>query len=222
MKNELFSRIISSLVILPVSLFFLYKGSFFFIFFLLICFLISLYEWFRICKKKVFFIFGFIFLIISFLSTYFLRSSGDYFLFIFIISISTCISTDIGGYLFGKILKGPKLTKISPKKTFSGMFGGYLLSFFSFYVIKSNLNFTVDNTSSLDLIISKDLVFFYVMIFLISTVSQIGDIIISYFKRLANKKNTGNFIPGHGGILDRIDGMIFAFPFTYIIFYIIT
>ena len=56
---------------------------------------------------------------------------------------------------------------------------------------------------------------------LISTVSQIGDITISYFKRLSNIKDTGKIIPGHGGLLDRIDGMIFAFPFSYIMFSII-
>ena len=120
-----------------------------------------------------------------------------------------CISTDIGGYIFGNLFKGPKLTKVSPKKTYSGMIGGYLLSIIflyifynSPYVFAKSLEFTSD---------------IFIFILLVSTVSQLGDIIISYFKRLSKIKDTGKIIPGHGGLLDRVDGMIFAFPFSYII-----
>ena len=120
-----------------------------------------------------------------------------------------CVSTDLGGFIFGKIFKGPKLTKISPKKTYSGMIGSYLLSiiFTSFFLNNLYYNSPIDLTGD---------TFIYVM--LVSTVSQIGDIIISYFKRLSKIKNTGKIIPGHGGLLDRVDGMIFAFPFSYLIF----
>jgi phosphatidate cytidylyltransferase len=118
--------------------------------------------------------------------------------------IIICSSTDIGGYVFGKIFKGPKLTKISPKKTFAGMFGGYFLSLISLLVIVSFIDY--DTT-----------VVLFLLTILISTVSQLGDIIISYFKRLSKIKNTGKLIPGHGGLLDRIDGMIFAFPIYYLI-----
>ena len=115
-----------------------------------------------------------------------------------------CISTDIGGYLFGKIFKGPKLTKISPNKTYSGMIGGYFLSliFLSYF-------FNWDN--------NQVTIYWFIATILLSTISQIGDIIISYFKRLSKIKNTGKIIPGHGGLLDRIDGMIFAFPLFYFI-----
>ena len=119
----------------------------------------------------------------------------------------TCIFTDIGGYLFGKIFKGPKLTKISPKKTISGMIGSYILSVivtFAF-IFFANLNFSFEFILQI-----------FILVIIISTVSQLGDISISYFKRLSKVKDTGNIIPGHGGILDRIDGMIFAFPFSYI------
>jgi len=116
-----------------------------------------------------------------------------------------CICTDIGGYIFGKIFKGPKLTTISPNKTYAGMLGGYLLSLICTLVIT---NFTDYSTKTFQLIL--------ITIFL-STVSQAGDIIISYFKRLAKIKNTGNLIPGHGGLLDRIDGIIFAVPTLYLI-----
>ena len=115
--------------------------------------------------------------------------------FLFIISI--CISTDIGGYIFGKILKGKKLTKISPNKTYSGMFGSFLLSILiSFFLFKNIINF-------------KDILFYSI---LISSISQIGDLSISYLKRKSKIKDTGKLIPGHGGILDRLDGIIFAIP----------
>ena len=118
--------------------------------------------------------------------------------------ILICISTDIGGYVFGKIFKGPRLTKISPNKTYAGMFGGYFLSLISFWLANKFINLEIP-------------IYFFIIVIIISTISQIGDIFISYFKRLSKVKNTGNIIPGHGGLLDRIDGMIFAFPIFYII-----
>tara|TARA_A100001234_G_scaffold205283_1_gene200858 strand:+ start:479 stop:910 length:432 start_codon:yes stop_codon:yes gene_type:complete len=128
----------------------------------------------------------------------------------FIIILLICISTDIGGYFFGKIFKGPKLTKISPKKTFSGAIGGYLLSIIFFNLVL-NSNYFLNEPIK----ITFDI---FLFILLISTVSQLGDIIISYFKRLSKIKDTGKIIPGHGGLLDRIDGMIFAYPFAYLTF----
>ena len=116
-----------------------------------------------------------------------------------------CISTDIGGYLFGKTFKGPKLSKFSPNKTYAGMIGGYLLSILS-VIILNNFIF------SEDFLINQ-----FIFVILISSISQLGDIIISYFKRLSKIKDTGKIIPGHGGLLDRVDGMIFAFPFSYLI-----
>ena len=126
--------------------------------------------------------------------------------FLFVIII--CISTDIGGYLFGKFFKGPKLTKISPNKTYSGMIGSFFLSIVSinfFYYFSFFENFTSFTNKTM------------LIVFLISVISQIGDMTISFFKRLSKVKDTGKIIPGHGGLLDRIDGMIFAFPFSYLI-----
>ena len=123
--------------------------------------------------------------------------------------IIICISTDIGGYVFGKIFKGPKLIKISPNKTYAGMFGSYLLSILSLIVLSNYIYlFNIEKIN-----IDMKLILF---VLLVSTVSQIGDLIISYFKRLSKIKNTGKIIPGHGGLLDRIDGMIFALPFAYL------
>ena len=124
-------------------------------------------------------------------------------MFFFVILI--CVSTDVGGYCFGKFFKGPKLTKISPNKTYAGMIGGYFLSLSSLLIIINIMDYNH--------IITR----LFLITILISTVSQVGDIIISYFKRLSKIKNTGKIIPGHGGLLDRIDGMIFSFPIYYIV-----
>ena len=208
MRSELIKRILSSIFLIPVAFFFIIKGSFLFNLFILICFLITVYEWQMMSNKKAYNIFGIIFIIISFYLIYKLRNDFEegfiYFLFITLI----CISTDIGGYVIGKIFKGPKLTKISPKKTYSGMIGGYFFSIISVILFKNNIFLIVPIVLNLNI---------FVFVILISTVSQLGDIIISYFKRKSKIKDTGKIIPGHGGILDRIDGMIFAFPFSYII-----
>ena len=212
MKKELEKRIFSSLILIPLSFFFIIKGSFFFNFFLIICCLVTLYEWHMMSKKKNYHLVGFIFLIFSFYSAYHLRNlinDDKGLLFLFIILI--CISTDIGGYISGKIFKGPKLTRVSPNKTYSGMIGGYLLSIIT-------INFFINYSSSYLKTNEEFSPEIFIMVILISSVSQFGDIMISYFKRLSKIKDTGKIIPGHGGLLDRIDGMIFAFPFTFIAF----
>ena len=206
MGKELIKRILSSLILIPITLFFIVKGSFLFLFFISICFCVIIYEWHMMSKKKPYRIFGIIFLFFSFYSIFILRIDNDYWFLLFIITI--CISTDIGGYVFGKIFKGPKLTKFSPNKTYAGMIGGYLLSIISAIVL-INFYFSVE-----------DPINWFIFVILISTISQLGDIIISYFKRLSKIKDTGKIIPGHGGLLDRVDGMIFAFPFSYLIFLI--
>jgi phosphatidate cytidylyltransferase len=206
MSKELIKRILSSLILIPITLFFIVKGSFLFLFFISICFCVIIYEWHMMSKKKPYRIFGIIFLFFSFYTIFKLRIDNDYWFLLFIITI--CISTDIGGYVFGKIFKGPKLTKFSPNKTYAGMIGGYLLSIIS-AIILTNFYFNVEHPIN-----------WFIFVILISTISQLGDIIISYFKRLSKIKDTGKIIPGHGGLLDRVDGMIFAFPFSYLIFLI--
>ena len=201
MNRELIKRIISSIILLPLAFYFLIAGSFFSIFFIIICFVVSCYEWNKMNKNYFNKILGFIFLLFAFYAFYHL--SFDLFLLIFVILI--CISTDIGGYIFGKFFKGPKITKISPNKTYAGMIGSYLLSFFCLSIITNYMNHT------------GTYFHFLLITVLLSTVSQGGDIIVSYFKRKAGIKNTSSLIPGHGGLLDRIDGMIFAVPTLYII-----
>ncbi|WP_440924799.1 phosphatidate cytidylyltransferase [Candidatus Pelagibacter sp.] len=209
MEKEFQKRILSSLIIIPVSLFFIIKGSAFFILFISILFLIACFEWTKMTKRYDFKIFGIIFLLLSFYSVHLIRDRELFeFLMIFII----CITTDIGGYIFGKTFKGPKLTKISPNKTYSGVVGGLLMSVVVAYLFNTKYDNSFLETQNF----LSDL-FFMITVFLISGVSQIGDLIISYFKRASNIKDTGNLFPGHGGLLDRIDGMIFAFPFVYLI-----
>ena len=200
MSKELIKRILSSIILIPLTLYFIFAGSFYFIFFTTICFLVASYEWYKMTKKMNYKILGFIFLLFSFFTFY--ESLTDFYVGIFVLLI--CVATDIGGYLFGKIFKGPKLTKISPNKTYSGMIGGYFLSLISLSYFMSWINHEIS-------------INWFIVTILLSTISQIGDIIISYFKRLSKIKNTGKIIPGHGGLLDRIDGMIFAFPTFYII-----
>ena len=113
-----------------------------------------------------------------------------------------CIASDFGGYIFGKIFKGPKLTKISPKKTISGSIGSFIFTYFfiliPIFFVTNKINFEI-------LIISL----------ITSLACQIGDLFFSFLKRTAKVKDTSNFLPGHGGFLDRVDGIIFAVPFSY-------
>ncbi len=212
MENEFSKRLISSILLIPLVFFIIVKGGFLFIAFLSICFVISCFEWHLMTKKKSYNIFGYFFLIFSFLTVYLIRINfEDKSLSFFLLILTICISTDIGGYIFGKIIRGPKLIKkISPNKTYSGMFGGFILSFLIIILINNNSNLFLVDLNVYSLLNTT-------IILLISLVSQTGDVILSYFKRLSKVKDTGKIIPGHGGILDRIDGMIFAFPFSYIL-----
>ena len=215
MKNEALKRILSSVIIIPLALFFIIKGSIFFIFFISVCFLIASYEWYMMSKNKPYNILGHLFLLISFYSAFLWREyislNAESFLFIILI----CVFTDIGGYTFGKIFKGPKLTKISPNKTYSGMIGGYLIAFISVSAFIYS-DFYFKSFGQLDIMLE---LYNIIFIFTVSTLCQLGDIIVSYFKRLSKIKDTGKLIPGHGGLLDRIDGMLFALPLTYLIYY---
>ena len=122
----------------------------------------------------------------------------------FLYVISVCFFTDIGGYFFGKIIGGKRLSKISPNKTISGTVGSFLLSIVPLIIVL-NINF-------LDFKLNLTNIVFCL---LISLISQLGDLFISFIKRKANTKDTGKILPGHGGVLDRLDGIIFAVPFSY-------
>lgn len=156
----------------------------------------------KISKNKIYSLISnlsFIIYIFTFCLVFFLFSNYINSKIILFSLLICCIASDIGGYIFGKILKGPKLTKISPNKTISGSIGSILLSSISlqgiYYIIASNMNLKI------------------VIIGIIVSIScQIGDIFFSYLKRKAKIKDTGKFLPGHGGFLDRIDGILLALP----------
>jgi len=145
-------------------------------------------------------------------SAYVLRGNDkeSYIFFLWIILV--VIFSDTGGYIFGKIIGGKKLTKISPSKTLAGVFGSFIFSTFPILIIYA-LNY-------LNVLISYNLTLSYKtfsLSLIFSLVAQLGDLTISYFKRKNKIKDTGNILPGHGGLLDRIDGLIFLLLFSLIL-----
>ena len=205
MKKELKKRTLSSIIILPIAMWLIIQGSILFNLFLFFLLLLTSYEWFKMSKKNFFKIFiGIFFLIYSFYTAFQLRDLYGFNFFIFLILV--CVFTDLGGYFFGKLFKGPKLTKISPKKTYSGVIGSFSLPILFSYFFINYVNHDYSQILNLNL---------FLLVLIISFISQLGDLIISYFKRVAKVKDTGKILPGHGGILDRIDGLIFVLPIIY-------
>ena len=220
MKKELKKRIITSVILMAIVLNCLFINNYswlvLLVFISLICWLefINLIK--RIWRKKAIIILP---TIISFAVLYFFLYSAykikveegeKVILFILLV----CMFSDIGGYVVGKSIGGKKLTKISPNKTISGSIGSFLFSLFpigifSMLTIITEINLVPTNLND-QLIICL----------ILSLACQLGDLIISYFKRLAKIKDTGNILPGHGGMLDRIDGIIFAIPSLFVINYI--
>lgn len=208
MLKEFEKRLLSSLILVSIAFFFIIQDSVFFIFFLSLFFLATSYEWVKMTKSNNMKILGVLFLLFSFYSAFNIRE--DYGLNAFLFIVVVCIFTDIGGYVFGKTFKGPKLTKISPNKTYAGVIGSFLLSLISGLVFIKY--FWTSESHRID----ADQFILLLYILFISLISQIGDLIISYFKRKAKLKDTGKILPGHGGILDRIDGLIFVIPLIYV------
>tara|TARA_Y100000590_G_scaffold215341_1_gene244037 strand:- start:1105 stop:1737 length:633 start_codon:yes stop_codon:yes gene_type:complete len=209
--NNLQKRILTSLITLPLSIFFIVKGSYFLTFFLVLIFFIGINELLSSFKKIKNVLFLSLILILSLSSIYYLRySSEDSAVFLYFV-IALSISSDIGGYVFGKIFKWKKLTKISPKKTISGVFGSYFFSIICLLIF--------DKIYSIVDIISINTI---LLTLILSTVAQFGDLTISYFKRLEKIKDTGKILPGHGGIFDRIDGLMFAIILAALLYYLNT
>ena len=212
--TNLQKRILTSFIILPVSIFFVVRGGYFLTFFLIFIFFTGMYELFSSFKKTTTIIFLSVILILSLFSIYYLRSfSEDSMAFLYFV-IFLCISSDIGGYVFGKIFKWKKLTKISPKKTISGVFGSY---FFSIIYLVAFVKFWKFFPADLAPAFINIQSFLLAIIF--STVAQSGDLAISYFKRLEKIKDTGKILPGHGGIFDRIDGLMFVVILAFLLYY---
>ena len=156
-------------------------------------------------------------------SIYFLADKDiiSFYLLLWVLILVIC--SDVGGYSFGKIFKWKKITKISPKKTLSGVFGSFIFSLFSLFIIDAIIK-NINNSAEIKYLFNSNLnfldaKFFFLAIFL-SLIAQIGDLTISYFKRLEKVKDTGKILPGHGGIFDRIDALMFVVIVTFILYQI--
>ena len=214
MKSELLKRSISSLFLMCLIFLTALINDYIFLSILFIVVIFSWIEWIKVIEKikfkKIYRIIHIIlflmYLLMAFIICFNVFVIDKYF---FLTILMICVFSDIGGYVFGKTFGGKKITKISPNKTISGSIGSFILSYIGFFVIY---------------LYFSDLLFVRLQIevlafipFFISLVCQLGDLFISYYKRKAKIKNTGNLIPGHGGLLDRIDGSIFALPIGFII-----
>ena len=225
MSKNLLKRFITSIFLFFLLIFINFSNHYIFILSILILGLIVCFEANNIFltiirnknsfKKKTFMKFNIIFLLFNLITFFYVFFIFCYFSYeiykfkgplFFLYIVSICFCTDIGGYIFGKLIGGKKLSNISPNKTISGSFGSFALSILPLIIfIKSGY---------LDLELNALNIVFC---FLVSLISQLGDLFISYLKRKAKIKDTGKLLPGHGGILDRVDGMIFAIPFSYLL-----
>ena len=220
MNTELKKRMITSLILISL-LIAMYIHSFIMISSLIVIAIITWIEFYAIISKILikdsvydkFFRFLYKVLSLLYLSllVYFLFSIESYYvnLKIYLMySVLVAIVSDIGGLVFGKIFKGKKLTKISPNKTISGSIGSFI---FSISLIPFFYKSQID----------KNLLSILLITIIISLTSQLGDLFISLLKRKAKVKNTSDLLPGHGGVLDRIDGIIFAIPLGIYLFIVI-
>ena len=192
-------RFIISLLAFPIIYILLYQKIFSNLLIIIVC-VFCVYEWNSIFKKKNYtYLLGLLILLFFLISLLKIYNLEDYNLkFLWLILVAWL--TDIGGYIFGKLFGGPKLIKISPNKTWSGAFGSLILSQLACLILFLDINYKLNIN-----------IFFFQ--FLLSIIGQTGDILMSYIKRINNKKDTSNFIPGHGGFLDRVDGLIWIFIF---------
>ncbi len=208
--NNFAKRVITSLILIFVIYLSLVNSIFlFFILFAISFFALIEFNYIfkKIYEKEQFKRFLFIFFSLIYLTIFsisiwiHLQSFNNIKVLSLIFLLLICISTDVGGYIFGKIIGGKRLTKISPNKTYSGVFGSFFLAIIFgllfTYFQKKIPNFDIN---------------IVILIILVSLISQLGDLIISFLKRKAKIKDTGSVLPGHGGVLDRIDGIIFAIP----------
>ena len=213
MSNELIKRMMTSLILFVVVIFCILINKIIFLIAVFITAYLCFSEWCNINYKffsgqfwNYFLIrgFGLFYLLFPFiLGAFFLRGNSFESTLFFIVVLCICICSDTGGYVFGNIIVGKKLTKISPNKTISGSIGSFIFSILPIFLIDLQNYIDINFDFSL-----KNILFCLI----ISLTCQLGDLFISYFKRLNKVKNTGSILPGHGGLLDRIDGIIFAIP----------
>ncbi len=211
--NNLKKRILTSVIVFPLSIFFIIKGGYYIVSFLYAVLILANFEVFSFFKRKILIITLDGLLVISLLSILYLRNdtTSSFVLLIWVIILTVC--SDIGGYIFGKIFKGKKFTKISPNKTLSGVIGSFLFSLGSVFL----LGFIIEIVSGVESDFFQKPRYFILAIAL-SLAAQLGDLTISYFKRLEKIKDAGKLLPGHGGIFDRIDSLMFVALTAYIFY----
>ena len=212
MKNELLRRVLSSIILLPILFYATFYSGVYLITLLTFFYFLCAYEVIKNTNNIFFIIYANILLILSFYSFYFLRNDTEFFLIILFWILASTFLSDMGGYIFGKIFKGKKLTKISPNKTYSGAYGSIILSCTSLPLIN-----TLQIYFFSKLIVNFFELKFLIVTVLISLVCQLGDLYVSFLKRKINIKHISNILPGHGGILDRIDGLIFVLIFCFLL-----
>ena len=213
MSNELIKRMMTSLILFVVVIFCILINKIIFLIAVFMTAYLCFSEWCNINYKffsgqfRNYFLIrglGLFYLLFPFiLGAFFLRGNSFESALFFIVILCICICSDTGGYVFGNIIGGKKLTKISPNKTISGSIGSFIFSILPIFLIDLQNYIDINFDFSL-----KNILFCLI----ISLTCQLGDLFISYFKRLNKVKNTGSILPGHGGLLDRIDGIIFAIP----------
>ena len=220
MTDNLSNRIFTSVILSTVLLIGLFFHKYLWLILLIISSIICFFEFNnlakKIWKKKESFIYG-VNLISSLYLIFFTYSAFEIYkqglnLIIFLLLI--CIFSDIGGYVIGKTVGGKKLTKISPNKTISGTIGSFIFSFIPIIIFLFIYKLTKSN--EFQIYANEFPSILYVCLF-ISLICQLGDLFISFFKRKAKIKDTGSILPGHGGLLDRIDGIVFAIPSFFIV-----
>ena len=208
--SEFQKRVITALVLLPIIFFVVAFSQFLFILFLIIVLILSFYEWFNLNHKifSIITVLGFFIIILAIYFAYLLRGNNIQNITLFLWVVLVSVFSDIGGYSFGKLIGGKKITKISPQKTYAGMLGSFIFSTFPIlFLYFLNYKFILLNS----LFLSWKTI---ILSLLFSLVSQLGDIAVSYYKRKRGVKDTGKLLPGHGGLLDRIDGLIFVIIFS--------
>jgi len=213
--TNLNKRIFTSLIVFPVSMFFIIKGGNYIVSFLYAILILANFEAFSAFKRKTSIIFLDSILVVSLLSILHLRNdtTSSFILLVWVIVLT--ISSDIGGYIFGKIFRWKRLTNISPNKTLSGVIGSLIFSIFSILL----LGLICKILYQIDLSFFLKLKYFLIAIIL-SLSAQLGDLLVSYFKRLDKIKDTGKILPGHGGIFDRIDSLMFSTIVANILYYL--
>jgi len=203
MSKNFLLRFFSSLLLGPFVVFVVYLENYLFYLLILIITSLAIYETLKL-RVKIIKIFIFILLMIFTLSAIKIYNINNGKYVIIFILLLTWLS-DIGGYVFGKFIGGKKIKIISPNKTYSGFFGSFLfVQIFGFYAKFLNLSF-----------INEAVLNFYFLL-ICTLVIILGDMLFSYFKRRCDIKDFSNFLPGHGGFLDRIDGLILLTIFIYI------